>query len=177
MGWKVIANRETMPAMAGVAAKELLVEKLVTALRAERDTADRLARDTAEAANHPEARPENDKDTRKLELSYLAQGQAARARELDATIATLVAQPPRVFGAGDAIALGALVELESGDKLDRVLLCAGGGGTSIEDQLGPVRVVTPEAPLGRALLGKTEGDEIELVVAGKKRELVVVSVA
>jgi transcription elongation GreA/GreB family factor len=162
--------------VSGVAAKELLVEKLVTALRIERDTADRLARETAEAANHPEARPENDKDTRKIELSYLAQGQATRARELEATIAALLAQPPRAFGPDDAIALGALVELESGDKLERVLLCPGGGGTSVEDEQGSVRIVTPEAPLGRALVGKTAGDEIELVVAGKKRELVVVSV-
>ena len=74
-----------------------LVQKLVGALRAERDTADRLARETANAANHPEARPENDKDTRKLELSYLAQGQAARATELESIITALLSQPPRAF--------------------------------------------------------------------------------
>jgi transcription elongation GreA/GreB family factor len=157
--------------------KERLVQKLVDTLRAERDNADRLARDTAEAANHPEARPENDKDTRKLELSYLAQGQAARARELDATIAALLGQPLRAFGADEAIALGALVELESADKLERVLICSGGGGTSVADERGSVRIVTPEAPLGHALLGKTAGDEIELVVGGRKRELTIVSVA
>ena len=157
--------------------KTALVEKLLNALRAERDTADRLARDTADAANHPEARPENDKDTRKLELSYLAQGQAARARELETTIATLVSQPPRAFRPDEAIALGALVTLESAEKTERVLICSGGGGASIEDEDGAVRVVTPEAPLGRALLGKTAGDEIELAVAGRKRELVIVSVA
>jgi transcription elongation GreA/GreB family factor len=156
--------------------KHLLVERLVEKLRAERDAANRIARDTAEAANHPEARPENDKDTRKLELSYLASGQAARARELDATIAALLAEPPRAFAAGDAIALGALVTLESADKLERVLLCSGGGGAKLDDDGGGVRVVTPEAPLGRALLGKTAGDEVELVVGGKKRELVVVNV-
>src|SRR5262245_22341634 len=153
-----------------------LVQKLLSALRAERDEADRLARETAEAANHPEARPENDKDTRKLELSYLAQGQAARVRELDATIATLVAQPPRAFRPDEVIALGALVTFESADKRERVLICSGGGGASIEDEHGAVRIVTPEAPLGRALLGKTPGDEIELTVGGRKRELVIVSV-
>jgi transcription elongation GreA/GreB family factor len=158
-------------------AKTALIEKLLNALRAERDTADRLARDTADAANHPEARPENDKDTRKLELSYLAQGQAARARELETTIATLVAQPPRAFRPDEPIALGALVTLESAEKTERVLICSGGGGTSINDEDGTVRVVTPEAPLGRALLGKTAGDEIELAVADRKRELVIVSVA
>jgi transcription elongation GreA/GreB family factor len=157
-------------------AKLALVQQLVELLRAERDKADRLARETADAANHPEARPENDKDTRKLELSYLAHGQAARAAELDATIADLVARPPRSFGPNDAIALGALVELESPEKVERVLLCSGGGGMSVGDDHGPVRIVTPEAPLGRALLGKTAGDEIELVIGGRKREMVIVSV-
>lgn len=154
-----------------------LVQKLLSALRAERDEADRLARETAEAANHPEARPENDKDTRKLELSYLAQGQAARVRELETTIQMLIAQPPRAFRPDEAIALGALVTLESADKRERVLICSGGGGASVEDEHGAVRIVTPEAPLGRALLGKTAGDEIELAVGGRKRELVIVSVA
>jgi transcription elongation GreA/GreB family factor len=153
-----------------------LVNALLSALRAERDTVDRLARETAEAANHPEARPENDKDTRKLELSYLAQGQAARARELEATIAMLLSQPPRTFGSDEAIALGALVTLESADKRERVLLCSGGGGSSVADEHGSVRIVTPEAPLGRALLGKAAGDEIELNVGGRKRELLIVSV-
>jgi transcription elongation GreA/GreB family factor len=154
-----------------------LVQKLVGALRTERDTADRLARDTADAANHPEARPENDKDTRKIELSYLAQGQAARARELESTITLLLSRPPRAFEPDEAIALGALVVLESADKVERVLICSGGGGTSVEDEQGAVRIVTPEAPLGRALLGKAAGEEIELVVAGRKRELTIVSVA
>jgi transcription elongation GreA/GreB family factor len=154
-----------------------LVQKLVTALRMERDTADRLARETADAANHPEARPENDKDTRKVELSYLAQGQAARARELESTITALLAQPPREFEADEAIALGAFVVLESADKVERVLICSGGGGTSVEDEHGTVRIVTPEAPLGRALLGKAAGEEVELVVASRKRELTIVSVA
>ena len=153
-----------------------LVQKLVTTLRAERDNADRLARETAEAANHPEARPENDKDTRKLELSYLAQGQAARARELEMTITALLSRPPRAFEPDEPIALGALVTLESADKLERVLICSGGGGANLEDENGPVRIVTPEAPLGRALLGKSAGEEIELAVAGRKRELVIVSV-
>ncbi len=157
--------------------KNELVQALLATLRAELATAERLARETAEAANHPEARPENDKDTRKLELSYLAQGQAARVRELETTVAALAAQPPRAFAATDPVALGALVELETDGRLERVLLCAGGGGASVEDDRGSVRVVTPEAPLAKALFGKTVGDEIELSVAGRKRELAIVKIA
>jgi transcription elongation GreA/GreB family factor len=107
----------------------------------------------------------------------LAQGQAARARELESTITLLLSRPPRAFEPDEAIALGALVVLESADKVERVLICSGGGGTSVEDEQGAVRIVTPEAPLGRALLGKAAGEEIELVVAGRKRELTIVSVA
>jgi transcription elongation GreA/GreB family factor len=158
--------------------KPTLVHKLIDALRAERDSAERLARETAEAANHPEARPENDKDTRKLELTYLARGQAERVRRLDAAIAALVSRPLRAFSPEEAIALGALVELQSDDdKIEQVLICPGGGGTSVKDEEGTVRIVSPEAPLGRALLGKAAGEEVELVVAGKKRELVIVSVS
>jgi transcription elongation GreA/GreB family factor len=156
--------------------KLALVQKLIESLRAEHEAAARLARETAEAANHPEARPENDKDTRKLELSYLAQGQTERARELESAIAVLTARPPRAFAPDEAIALGALVEVESTDKVESFLICSSGGGMSVDDEQGTVRVVTPEAPLGRALLGKTAGDEIELTVAGRKRELVIVTV-
>ena len=83
----------------------------------------------------------------------------------------------RAFAPEEAIALGALVELESADKTERVLICSGGGGLTLDDDQGPLRIVTPDAPLARALLGKTSGDEVELVVAGRKRELVIASVA
>jgi hypothetical protein len=66
-----------------------LLGALVERLRTEHLAAERLARETADAANHPEARPENDKDTRKIELSYLAAGQAGRAAELGAAVALL----------------------------------------------------------------------------------------
>jgi transcription elongation GreA/GreB family factor len=37
-------------------------------------------------------------------------------------------------------------------------------------------VVTPQSPLGAALLGKRAGDECEVVLAGRTREIVVAAV-
>ena len=49
-----------------------------------------------------------------------------------------------------------------------------GGGGKLE---GGVQVVTPQSPLGRALLGARAGDEAEVTVAGRRKSVTVVSVA
>jgi transcription elongation GreA/GreB family factor len=151
--------------------KEELIEQLVRALRAAQTAADRLARETAEAANHPEAKPDSDKDTRKIELSYLAAGQAARASELETAIAMLANLPLRRFGPDEAVALGALVTLDVGGKKQRVFLCSAGGGEKLASEGGDVSVVTPQSPLGAGLVGKKIGETFELRVAGQIREV------
>jgi transcription elongation GreA/GreB family factor len=156
--------------------KPELLAQLKRALEAELGLAERAARETAEAANHPEAKPEGDKDTRKIELSYLAAGQAARARELETGLALIATLPAQPFADTTPISAGALATLEVGDKTQRVLVSPAGGGLKLEDAGGPISVVTPQSPLGRALLGKTRGDELELVVAGRTSEVVIVKV-
>jgi transcription elongation GreA/GreB family factor len=155
--------------------KRGLLEKLESALRDELASASRVAKETADAANHPEARPENDKDTRKIELSYLAAGQAARAKELEAGLALLSQLSARQFRASDALAVGALVELDVGGKEQRVLLSPAGGGLKLRDERGEISVVTPSSPLGRELLGKSAGDAFELSIGGQRREVTIVS--
>jgi transcription elongation GreA/GreB family factor len=156
--------------------KQALLESLREALRAELRNAERVALDTAAAANHPEARPENDKDTRKIELSYLAAGQAARARELEAGIALLAAVPLRRFEAEEAVASGALVQVDVGGREQRVFLAPAGGGLKLAGHGGEISVVTPQSPLGRGLLGKTTGDVFELAVGPKKQDVEVLGV-
>src|SRR6476469_3814601 len=112
--------------------KRALIEKVRTLLRAELSAADRLARETAAAANHPEARPENDKDTRKIELSYLAAGQAARAQELEVAIGLLAGVPVQPCGGDEPLQVGALVELDVSGKGQRVLIWPAGGGLKID---------------------------------------------
>jgi transcription elongation GreA/GreB family factor len=124
-----------------------------------------------EGATHPEARAENDKDTRGLEQSYLARGQAQRVAELEAALADVGAMKLRAFGDGDPIAMSALVEVTSGDERRQYFVAPGGGGNVLA---GDVQVITPASPLGRALLGKRVDDEVELKLGDKTRQLEIV---
>jgi transcription elongation GreA/GreB family factor len=157
--------------------KKALIDTLRERLARELDSARRVATETAAAANHPEARPENDKDTRKIELSYLAAGQAARAQELESQLALLAAIPVRDFEATEPLEAGAIVELEVAGKLQRVFLLPAGGGQKLTAEGGEVSVVTPQSPLGSELLGKRVGDAFELRIAGQLKEVEVLAVA
>jgi transcription elongation GreA/GreB family factor len=79
----------------------------------------------------------------------------------------------RVFPDGAPIGVSALVTIEDERGQQHVLVAMHGGGETLA---GGVRVVTIQSPLGRALVGKCEGDEIELVQAGRTRSLAVVTV-
>src|SRR4051812_43361819 len=92
--------------------KLALKNELVSLLAADLDTLERAHRATREAATHEEAKPENDKDTRALEQSYLARGQAMRIEELRAGVTDAGAMPLRDFTSSDPIALGALITVE-----------------------------------------------------------------
>jgi transcription elongation GreA/GreB family factor len=153
--------------------KHALQAELLAQLRADLATLERAHRATCEGATHEEAKPENDKDTRALEQSYLARGQAARIDELRASIAALSALPILDLHA-PRVVLGALVTLEEGGEESTLWLAPGGGGARLADRT--VQVVTPASPLARGLIGKQEGEEVELVVAGKTRTVQVVRI-
>jgi transcription elongation GreA/GreB family factor len=141
-------------------------------LRAEHEAAVAAHKKTREGATHEEAKPENDKDTRALEQSYVERGQAKRVFDLEAAIEGTQKMVLRAFGEDDPIALGALVVVMDDDAEKTFFLAPAGGGHKI----GDVNIVTPEAPIGRALLGKKLGDEPDVVIAGKKRTLEIVRV-
>jgi len=124
---------------------------------------------TRAGAVHEEAKPENDKDTRALEASYLARGQAMRVEELGETIERLRFLELKDYGDDAPVGLGALVTLEDEAGERRVLLVPAGGGLSVETPEGEVQLLSPAAPLGRALVDAVEGDEVEVRVAGRKR--------
>ncbi len=150
--------------------KQRILDAALAQLRTELETLRRFATETRDAATHEEAKAENDKDTRGLEQSYLARGQAMRVEEVDETIKRLRFLQLPSFEDGRPIDLGALVRLLVDDEPKHVLLVPSGGGTKVESDGLQVVLVNPAAPVGRALIGKEEGDDFTLRIAGKVRE-------
>ncbi len=136
------------------------------------------ARATASSATHEEARSEDDKDTRGLEESYLAAGQAQRVADLELERASFRSLPTRSFGEDTPLTAGALVLLADEDGAERVLLITtASGGRSVQVDGRTITAVTPGAPLGSALLGRVIGDEVEIVVKGRTQAFELVAVA
>jgi transcription elongation GreA/GreB family factor len=157
-----------------VVTKEALKQELVSLLAADLETAERAQQAAREGATHEEAKPENDKDTRALEQSYVARGQAKRVEELRADLLLVQAMVVRPLADGARVSLGALVEIDENGTSSRVLIAPARGGTALAG--GSVQVVTPSSPLGRALIGKATGDDCDVRVAARVRELSIVSV-
>ncbi len=152
--------------------KKALREELLALLEGTLATLEAAHADARAGATHEQAKPENDKDTRALEQSYLARGQAMRIETLKAGLAALGTTS---LASSDVARTGCLVEAEDEDSQPiAFFLAPEGGGTRLK---GGVQVVTPASPLGAALVGKRAGDEVELKLVGKTRQFSVVRVS
>ena len=153
--------------------KQSLRDELLARMTADLVRLEEAHRASIEGATHEEARPENSKDTRALEQSYLARGQAMRVEEMrravtEIAVMTLTPKEP------GKVSLGALVVADE-DGTERLLFVAPhGGGSTLAD--GAVQVVTPTSPLGQALVGREAGDVCELSTGGRAREIELVEV-
>lgn len=117
------------------------------------------------AATHTESKAEDQYDTRGLEASYLAGAQSRRALELEQLLNLYRFLDLSPFTAQTPIASTALVELgsEEGQK-SLYLLMPLGGGMQTDWNGRNVQVVTPQSPIGEALLGKRVGDQISVEI-------------
>ncbi len=137
---------------------------------------EKAARSAREAATHEESRPENDKDTRAIEASYLAGAQADRVRDVERMINALEFLPLRAFTPTDPIASAALVEVEVEGKRSHYFLAPQGGGLRVAIDGVAVQVITPPSPVGRALLGRVEGEVVEVRAEGGVRDYEIIAV-
>jgi len=124
-----------------------------------------MARDTA---THKDCLGSSKYETMGLEASYLAQGQGTRLLELERSLAHFkqlkLNTPTTAY-----IQLSSLFTLENEDGKQQTLwMAADAGGLIIMHQEQAITVITPKSPLGKALLGKAEGEDFELNIAGKK---------
>lgn len=160
--------------MSAPGGKRAIVDTIRAAMKAELDAILESAKAAHEAATHEESKAEDAHDTRGLEASYLAGAQLARAENLKRVITALQFADVREFAPKEAIAVGALIELESAGKRGKYFLVNEGGGISVS---GGVQVINAKSPLGQELIGKCAGDSVEIVSAGVTREYEILSVS
>ncbi|MFO7577489.1 MAG: transcription elongation factor GreAB [Pelovirga sp.] len=142
--------------------KDALLQQIIMQLEADHACLLTAARSAHAAAIHEESVPENKYDTHGLEASYIAQGQANRARQIALAATAFRRLRPQTFLPGTPIGLAALVELESATANRRlVFLGPAAGGFLLHYEQRKITVITPASPLGRALLGKRVGDLVE----------------
>jgi transcription elongation GreA/GreB family factor len=102
----------------------------------------------------------------------MATAQAARANEHAAEVSFLETFSPKPLKRGAAVSLGAIIEVEDEEEGRTFFLAPVGAGLELTGPGGDgfLVVITPQSPLGRALLGKKVGDFIEVEVRGESRE-------
>lgn len=137
-----------------------LREAIVQELTAELDRQLRAARLAHDEATHEESRPENKYDTHAQEASYLAEGQARQAAEVQANRQLY---HDFIFpGSAATVGLGHVVQLAEDAPGQLYLLGPRAGGLSVELDGQTIVIVTPASPLGKQLLGAREGQVIHL---------------
>lgn len=143
--------------------KTALVAALIATLREELDAYARASRAAHEAATDPQSKAENKYDTRGLESSYLARGQALRAAEAESALAqlqSLVLPPP------GRVEIGSLVMLATSAGERTYFLAPAAGGKEITFEGRPIRVLTPASPLGVTLHNHRTGDRFTSEIGG-----------
>lgn len=151
--------------------KSLLQQQVLERLAEDLLQVEQAARAAHETATHEENIAENKYDTLGLEAAYLATGQARRAEAIRKAMADWRQFQPRSYDARTGIQLGALVCLvDADDKQQLLFLGPDGGSMQVVSGAQLIQVISRDSPLGRAMLGKCEGDEVSIQVASLRQQ-------
>jgi len=142
--------------------KGQLLAAIVAHLREQLAAGTSAARATTAAATDPDSKAENKYDTRNLEASYLARGQAFRVAETREALREFESLPPKTLAPQEAIGEGALVSLTGPGGTLHYFIGPAAGGTEVVLDGTEVMVITPASPLGARLMRRRAGDRIEL---------------
>ena len=157
--------------------KFLLQQQVLQRLADDLLQAEQAMRAAHETAIHEENIAENRYDTLGLEAAYLATGQARRAAAIRQALAHWRQFHPSPYDASRGIQLGALVCLvDADDQQLQLFLGPVGGSMTLVSDGQRVQVISSEAPLGRALLGKGVGDDVSIQVAAVRQQFEVLRV-
>ena len=151
--------------------KAAVIQKILEVLRSELETYVRAAKFSHAEATDEENRAENKYDTRGLEASYLAAGQANKVAELESALVTF--EELKEQSASDAVEIGSLIELQQDGFVEWYFVGPTAGGTEIEIDGTEVLVITPESPLGSQIMGLEAGAKDSLELGGQTQKAVV----
>ncbi len=155
--------------------KTELIQTIILQLSFDLDVLFGAAKTAHEAATHPENAPADKYDTLALEASYVAQGQANRARQIRHSIG--IYKQLSLPEARDVVQLTSLVRLEDADGMMKTLFIGPTeGGLKIEYDGMDIVVITPGSPMGRELLGMRSGDSVGIDSGGNFQEYEIVEV-
>ena len=157
--------------------KSALLRKIIEHLTKDLAVYHKAARAAHAEATHEQSKAENKYDTRGLEASYLARGQSRQAAEIVQAIEQFEKLTLRDFQEGDAIDLGALVELNGRNDPSFYFIGPRAGGTEVLHEKKEVLVITPQSPLGQQLVGKKQGERLQIEIGGSRSDYKVVSVS
>jgi len=135
---------------------------LLAVMKDELATALAAAKAATAAATDPDSKAENKYDTRTLEASYIARGQAMRVAELQTAVGTFEAMGVREFAADSQISVGALVGLKIADETSHYFIAPVAGGTEVVVEGREVMIITPSSPLGQKLAGRRVQEFVQL---------------
>lgn len=146
--------------------KKKLIAEFIKLIESDLALAIQAQKTTVEYATGEENKAENQYDTRGLEATYLARGQAERVADLRENLAYFKITAIKNYTDDDQVGNCALVEIssiENSHDKKTLLMMPKGGGLSLIFENTPVQVVTATSPLGDSLLGKYMGDEVKYV--------------
>ncbi|TWX66765.1 hypothetical protein ESZ36_14485 [Colwellia demingiae] len=149
--------------------KKQLIDIVVTALSKELQQAIDAANEAHAAAVDDQSVAETQYDTLAIEASYLAEGQSKRVLEFQHAIEAYKMLDIIEYNNDSYIALGALVQLSADLESNHWFFigpAAGGFRCQLAQQ--NITVISPKSPMGMALIGKQQDDDIEIVLGSNK---------
>lgn len=142
--------------------KQAVLDRFRTVLQSDLDSLTRAAQGAFAAATDPDSKAENKYDTRTLEASYIARGQAKRVTELQEAVQAFSALSGFELDEGSVASLGSLVAVEGPDGVDHYFIGPAAGGTEILHEGREVVIITPSSPMGQKLVGRRVGDRVAM---------------
>ncbi len=143
-----------------------VITRIIQTLKVELETSVERAKESFDAATDDESRGDGKYDTRGLEASYLAGGQAQQAKELADALDRFeqLKTTSYIEAPSKSICLGSLFEIstENGKVKTWYFLANDRGGVEIEEGGVLITVLTLHSPLGASFIGASVGAKVSM---------------